>query len=468
MPCTYDAPSSSSLLGSAAAYSMPWCTSSSDSAPESRAASPSHSHHGWSLNDTQSDSSCASCSVHIDERPARKSLRGRPAGTTGTQEQRAALREWRKRYAAQELQQHQVLAGAGGRHDPPDARAATAGALVAAGTAQFLAHGFADTCLRTLASSACRKQIPSDTALTELVNHCFSKLPRGTSSTVRAEAAILKCSAKRLPQRLEVLAAACWTSTRLFIESIASHFEQAILKKQITPLAFAEIHFYDETPLPVRGKEKGCGHTPVTTKLLQCECIISLSYISNSTGEIAIVRVPVTTPVLAMETCSAETLYEALQSRLHIGTLTSKLKSLFASAFALSVCDSAKSNLRYEAFLFNTVTNEARTQFKLRVACEVHMMSRASTRAYTPIGADIAGLIAVALTCSLCGAARKLREAIKTIIKDISSRVYKKQPPHSPPPTQAPTNKNTNWASFTVMLNCFRFRNILTAEGSNT
>ena len=132
--------------------------------------------------------------------------------------------------------------------------------------------------------------------------------------------------------------------------------------------------------------------------------------------------VPYSSPILHVESCNAESLYAVMQDRLKLGPLWHQLRSLFPLQLNISTCDSASSNLKYEAALASEQLH------RLRLPCEVHLLSRVASRTYAAVAADISGMIAMCLASRDGGAMRKLREALATVIAD-STVVSASTPP---------------------------------------
>jgi hypothetical protein len=144
----------------------------------------------------------------------------------------------------------------------------------------------------------------------------------------------------------------------------------AIRTGALRAIAFIQHEAYDETPMPLRAAEKNTHkrtksrraeheaeedrrfRTTGTHKLLQVDQSASILVENVATGRLVVLVIPViVTPVLVLESTGAECLHEAMQGRLRISALLQGLRDLFPVVMDFSCCDSASSNLRYEAYM---------------------------------------------------------------------------------------------------------------------
>jgi hypothetical protein len=280
------------------------------------------------------------------------------------------------------------------------------------------------------------------------LNTVFAVAPR-CMMTLEAEAKSVGSSSKSFKRRLFDTAAVTLFGTRFFLEGLASRIlarvRHGVDDGDLEPLCFNLLSQYDDTPMKVRHKEstEDDAQAAGPTKLLQVELCLSLSVRNLKNDTVQLLVVPhIATPVTAIETSSAEAIHAVLVERLGLGAIMKALQDVFPVCAHTSTCDSASSNLRYEAFqsassnrLQPRIERPPQLSLRLRLACDIHAISRVGTRSYAPISFDISGLVAVCLTCRNFGGIKKLREAMQSVIVDSLEIID--GPPPAPSSAQA-------------------------------
>lgn len=287
------------------------------------------------------------------------------------------------------------------------------------------------------------ERIGRPTLLAEALDDLYDSVPR-TMMSLRAEAKNLEMSRRTFTAKVLDVAAATFSGVQCYLGSFASKLRKEIAAGRAEGLVFNTVQLYDETPLIVRSRDAvEDGDSAGPTKLMQIECCLSMTLRNVATKAVTLFTVPhIPTPVIPMETANAESIHEVMQVRLKLQALLKSLQDLFGIVVTTSICDSAKSNLRYEAYMARksnclVILPElpVRMLLRLRIPCDIPAISRAGTRSYLPISTDISGLIATCLTARNCGGLWHLRSAMRDVVK--GSLEIVRGPPPGPDSHQA-------------------------------
>ncbi len=339
--------------------------------------------------------------------------------------------------------------------------ASTAGSGFALTICQLLRPENANDCMRQIVA-ALHRPLPEkpDDDVTRLLDNCLGHLPRG-SMTVQAEAKLLGLDRTKLPDLIEEMAAMTYFCNSLVLDGLASNISAKIEADELEPVCVIHFHAFDETPMPLRVGEKFVAstassstaivahvapsrrhrRTTTTTKLLQVEQTEAFMVRSKKTSEYMCIFAPHAVPVLPMAECKGETLCQALEHRLALSPVWQAFAAKFDLQIALSLCDGASSNKRYEAGMLallpsktvERLTGKRKTKTRLRMLCVVHMLSNVVGRVYSALSTEISGMIALCLASRASGAISQLRRALVDTIK-ASVLIQKCEPATEPSP----------------------------------
>lgn len=155
------------------------------------------------------------------------------------------------------------------------------------------------------------------------------------------------------------------------------------------------------TAFPKGGHSK---RTAAICKLFQTE-LTRAFLLRDASGRLILISVPCATPIVALDKGNAEAMAQALETVRGQGLfLWQALKKEFPLQLDLATCDSSAANLLYEAHMSARAiadSGPAHSHWRLRVACEIHLLSRVVARCYGGVSSHISGMLAVALACRL-------------------------------------------------------------------
>ena len=408
--------------------------------------------------------------VHISQDVVlQRRKRGRPVGTYGRPEHRRRLREIREQEELEVVAQmknkepaHLAAARQKRQLMLVDQTLTSPLAATPSSIAVLLRPEQADPLLRDIVTLVQRPITSKDVASSDktmpaLVENCMGPLPRN-SMTIEAEAKLLGISRSALPEKVEELASMTYCCGRLLLEGVASHFRAQIEQGKLEPLCECSLQIFDETPMPLRVNEHSAQgskatssdaivpysglrqhrralRTTTTTKLLQVERAEAFVVRDVVSKKFLCVVLPQAVPVLPMAQCVGETLWTAIEHRLSWSPVWLQFCELFKFQAGLSVCDGASSNGRYEAAVLQSMLSRrksdraaGKTKARLRLFCEVHMLSTIVGRSYAALTSEISGLISLCLASRASGAIAMLRHALTDIIQS-SVVVHKCSPP---------------------------------------
>ncbi len=162
-------------------------------------------------------------------------------------------------------------------------------------------------------------------------------------------------------------------ANRLLVSSWLSHMMHEIREKHLVPVATFRAMKYDETPLTIRlivddegphvsdpymramskealsvNRETGSS----VTKLFQGSQVLAVLCKHVATQRLVSVEVPLTMPVLASDSSTADVL-RIIMDKWQDLPLWQSLRALFPHNFEVTTCDGADSNLKLERQLYH-------------------------------------------------------------------------------------------------------------------
>ena len=268
-----------------------------------------------------------------------------------------------------------------------------------------------------------RPDITIQKSVTSLVERCLGLTSR-TLMPLNTEASLLSISRQTLSNRIEELAAATHMASHAFCSSLISHILHQVSSRNLEPLAVLTHISYDETPMEVRlrggsgrrdgsaaaagnpglDSAAGAGSTVAvigrahcrrarkqTAKIMQAEVQICLLCRKAGGTEYLLFWVPLSCPLLSLESNTAELIVAMLKEHLNVPLLTTA-RAAFPMRIDLTTSDRASSNIKAEMHM----RREAMDTWRLSIHCCIHMAHSVQMRAFDTAKNVVSGIIAFA------------------------------------------------------------------------
>ena len=219
-------------------------------------------------------------------------------------------------------------------------------------------------------------------------------------------------STKMLSLQFKRIADCVFEGGRFLANQLIDAAFRFVDRGSLKPVAWIEKRRYDETPLPVKLRDRSLQSSNKQAKVLQTEAVYGMVFEDTVTAKRMFMKFRLPTPLLSLDRTTAQNIKQAVLKACHWPE-SGWCKENFPLNYSIVVTDQYAANFSAE----HSMDQDWPRCGKVHLPCDVHKLSRAQTTQHNLVDTEISCMVAGSVILHEAGAAQAFRDCVFQVLE---------------------------------------------------